>query len=120
MPRASRVVWLVAAALVGPLALPLPAGRPESPSPPAIDVVFDEWTTPTPKSFPHDPAVAPDGSAWYTGMRANVLGRLDPKTGAVKEYKLPTENSGPHGIVADESGHIWYTGNYSGLIGRLD
>jgi virginiamycin B lyase len=53
-------------------------------------------------------------------MRANVLGRLDPTTGAVKEYKLPTDNSGPHGIVADTAGRIWYTGNYSGLIGRLD
>ena len=65
-------------------------------------------------------AVAPDGSAWYTGMRANLLGRLDPATGDIKEYRLPTENSGPHGIVADAQGHIWYTGNYSALIGRLD
>ncbi len=30
---------------------------------------------------PHDVAPAPDGSVWYTGQGAGVLGRLDPKTG---------------------------------------
>ena len=35
---------------------------------------------PTPKSRPHDPAVAPDGSLWYTGQAANKLGSLDPAT----------------------------------------
>ena len=120
MPRSFRTTLLLAAALLGPLALSAPAGRLAVLAPPAIDVAFEEWATPTPKSFPHDPAVAPDGSAWYTGMRANVLGRLDPKTGDVKEFKLPTANSGPHGIVADKAGNIWYTGNYSGLIGKLD
>ena len=48
----------------------------------------------TPNSRPHDPAVAPDGSLWYTGQRANKLGRLDPQTGQFKEdfhYYLNTE-----------------------------
>ena len=37
-----------------------------------------EWDVPqgTAAFVPHDPAVAPDGSAWYTGYGANVLGRL--------------------------------------------
>ena len=43
----------------------------------AVDVAFDEWTVPTAKSRPHDPAVAPDGSAWWSGQGANVLGQLD-------------------------------------------
>jgi hypothetical protein len=34
------------------------------------------------KSRPHDLAVAPDNSLWYTGQLANKLGRLDPRTGA--------------------------------------
>src|ERR687891_170857 len=67
----------------------------------AIDVTIDEWQVPTAKSRPHDPAFAPDGSAWYTGQMANVLGRLDPATGVIKEFPLPTDKSGPHGLVAD-------------------
>ena len=61
---------------------------------------------PTPKSRPHDPALAPDGSLWYTGQMANKLGRLDPKTGQFKEYPLKTPDSGPHGLVADREGNL--------------
>src|SRR5438128_12630096 len=73
----------------------------------APNVKFDEWMTPSKPPFPHDPEFAPDGSVWYTGQRANVLGRLDPKSGAFKEYPLPTPNSGPHGLVADSEGNVW-------------
>jgi virginiamycin B lyase len=38
------------------------------------NVVIKEWDVPTPHSRPHDPAVAPDGSLWYTGQMANKLG----------------------------------------------
>ncbi len=38
----------------------------------------------------HDPAVAPDGSLWYTGMRSNTLGRVNLKTEQIKEYTLRT------------------------------
>src|SRR5260370_42663229 len=51
---------------------------------------------------------------------ANVLGRLDPKTGRFKEYPLPTPHGGPHGLVADQAGNIWYTANAGGLIGKLE
>jgi virginiamycin B lyase len=71
-------------------------------------------------SFPHDPAVAPDGSVWYTGQRANTLGRLNPETNSITEYALPTPSSGPHGLVADAAGGIWYTGNTAQHVGRLD
>ncbi len=72
-------------------------------------VSIKEWDVPTPNSRPHDPAVAPDGSLWYTGQKANKLGRLDPKTGEFKEYPLKTPDSGPHGLVADRDGNIWFT-----------
>jgi streptogramin lyase len=36
-------------------------------------VTIKEFDVPTPKSRPHDPAVAPDGSLWYTGQAANKL-----------------------------------------------
>jgi len=85
-----------------------------------VDVKFDQWMTPSKPAYPHDPAVAPDGSIWYTGQRANVVGRFDPATQQFKEFALPTPNSGPHGLQADKQGNIWYTGNAAGLIGKID
>jgi virginiamycin B lyase len=85
-----------------------------------LSVQIHEYDVPTPKSRPHDPALAPDGSLWYTGQGANKLGRLDPKTGAFKEYPLKTANSGPHGLVADNGGNIWFTAISGGYVGKLD
>jgi len=83
-------------------------------------VNIQEWLLPTLGSLPHDPLAASDGSIWWTGMNANVLGRLDPQTGSMKEFKLKTANSGPHGLTEDKQGYIWFTANTGGYIGRLD
>jgi virginiamycin B lyase len=85
-----------------------------------VDVKIDEWTTPSKPAYPHDPAVAPDGSIWYTAQRASTIGRFDPATQQFKEFPLPTPSSGPHGLQADKDGNIWYTGNAAGLIGKVD
>src|SRR5208282_5050635 len=85
-----------------------------------VKISIKKWQVPTPGSRPHDPLAASDGSLWYTGQMANVLGRLDPKTGRFKEYPLTTPHSGPHGLVEDKDGNIWYTGNTGALIGKLD
>ncbi len=85
-----------------------------------VKVSMKAWTAPTPGSRPHDPLAARDGSLWYTGQMADVLGRVDPKTGKIKEYRVKTAHSGPHGLVEDRDGNIWYTGNTGALIGKLD
>jgi virginiamycin B lyase len=85
-----------------------------------LRVQIKEYDVPTAKSRPHDPALAPDGSLWYTGQGANKLGRLDPKTGAFKEYPLKTPNSGPHGLTSDKDGNIWFTAISGGYVGKLD
>jgi virginiamycin B lyase len=61
-----------------------------------VQVSFREWEVLTPGARPHDPLATPDGALWYTGQMANILGRLDPSTGAIKEYPLKTPASGPH------------------------
>ena len=83
-------------------------------------VSMKQWQVPTPGSRPHDPLAASDGSLWYTGQMANVLGRIDPKTGRIREYPLKTPHSGPHGLVEDGAGTIWYTANAVSAIGKLD
>jgi virginiamycin B lyase len=84
------------------------------------EVSFKEWQAPTPGSRPHDPLAARDGSLWYSGQLANVLGRVDPETGKTTEFPLKTPHSGPHGLKEDSDGNIWYTGNTGSLIGKLD
>lgn len=91
-----------------------------TPSVTTLNVQIKEYDVPTAKSRPHDPALAPDGSLWYTGQGANKLGRLDPKTGEFKEYPLKTPNSGPHGLTADKDGNIWFTAISGGYVGKLD
>jgi virginiamycin B lyase len=78
------------------------------------------WDVPTQGSRPHDPLAARDGSIWWSGQLANKLGRVDPKTGAIREYSLKTPHTGPHGLAEDKDGNIWFTGNSLGLIGKLD
>jgi virginiamycin B lyase len=85
-----------------------------------LKVTIKEWDVPTKGAHPHDPALAPDGSLWFTEQLQNKLGRLDPASGAFKEYVLKIEDSGPHGLVADANGNIWFTGNGKGYIGKLD
>jgi len=52
---------------------------------------------------PHDVAPAPDGTVWYTGQRAGVLGRLDPKTGHIDRIELG-DGSAPHGVIVGPDG----------------
>ncbi len=78
------------------------------------------WDVPTQGSRPHDPLAARDGSIWWTGQLVNKLGRVDPKTGTIKEYTLKSAFTGPHGLAEDKSGNIWFTGNNTALIGKLD
>src|SRR5215467_13556190 len=69
-----------------------------------VQASFKEIPLPT-QAFPHDPFAADDGSIWYTGQFGNLLGRVDPKTGQVKNYPLKTASSGPHGLVGDKDGN---------------
>jgi virginiamycin B lyase len=85
-----------------------------------VNVSIREWFVPTPGSRPHDPLPTADGMLWYTGQFNNVLGRLDPKTGAFTEFALKRPNSGPHGLIDDRAGNIWFTANSAGYIGKLD
>jgi virginiamycin B lyase len=104
----------------------LAAHFPTRPAPEAVliagpaSVSFKEWMAPTLGSRPHDPLAAADGSIWWSGMFANALGRVDPRTGQMKEFPLAKPRSGPHGLVEDAAGNIWFTANQSTYIGKLD
>jgi virginiamycin B lyase len=118
--EAATVTDYLAKAFPGPAQ---PAGvRMEGP----VQATIREWKLATAGSRPHDPAIAPDGTIWYTGQAKSRLGRLDPRTGQFKDYPLQPDNAqlaygvGPHGLVADNDGNIWYTGQADGHMGKLD
>jgi virginiamycin B lyase len=104
----------------------LAANFPVKPAPEAVllggpaSVSFREWMARSLGSRPHDPLEAPDGSLWWTGQYANVLGRVDPKSGAIREFPLKKPDSQPHGLVADAAGTIWFTAVAGHYIGKLD
>lgn len=130
--------WLTVVRMMQNMNAPVPAEEwgamtdylmknfPERQRPPAVlidgpaKVDIKMWDVPTQGSRPHDPLGARDGSIWWTGQLVNKLGRVDPKTGAVREYTLKSAFTGPHGLVDDKAGNIWFTGNNAGLIGKLD
>lgn len=115
LPLGSLVVVGLGLLAAVPSHAPAPASTPAD-----LHVNIREWDVPTKGAHPHDPAVAPDGSLWFTEQMVSKLGRLDPATGAFKEFPLRGSNDGPHGLVADREGNIWYTGNFAAHIGKLD
>ena len=87
---------------------------------PTMPPVVVEYVIPRPGNFPHDPAVAKDGTVWYTDQRNSYIGHLDPSSGKIVDYPTPTSGSGPHGITVAPDGYVWYTGQGAGLLGRVD
>ncbi len=82
-------------------------------------VTFREWTAPTLGQRARDPFQTKDGTIWWTGQFGSVIGRLNPTTGAMKEWKLETE-AHPHSIIMGPDGNVWYTGNGNGTVGKLN
>lgn len=82
-------------------------------------ITIREWTVPTLGQRARDPVEAPDGSIWWAGQWADLVGRLDPRTGEVWEVKLP-KDAKPHSVTPDAEGNIWYMGNGNGTIGKID
>ena len=83
-----------------------------------VNMRVREWDVPTLGSRPHDALAARDGSIWWSGQFTMRLGRVDPRTGATREF--PTGKATPHGLVEDRDGNIWYTGINIQVIGKLD
>jgi virginiamycin B lyase len=84
-----------------------------------VKIAFKEWLVPTLGQRPRDPLQLSDGTIYWAGMFASLVGQLNPATGEMREFRLP-DSSRPHSILNDAAGNIWYTGNGNGTIGRLD
>lgn len=73
----------------------------------------------------HDVMPDPNGRyVWYTDHFTNVLGRLDPETGEIKEFAypnaVPEKQQGAHKLLFDKEGNIWQAQNWQGVIVRFN
>jgi virginiamycin B lyase len=99
---------------------PTPIGTP---TPPAADPRYREWSVATSQGqvHPHDIWPAGDGTVWYTGQLKGTLGRLNTATGAFHEIRLGYgAGSGPHGVISGPDGDAWVTVMNANAIARVD
>ncbi len=66
------------------------------------------------------PAVDAQGMVWAGKMVANTLVRLDPRTGALREWPVPGGKGGVMDTIVDEQGAVWFTESAANFIGRFD
>ena len=85
---------------------PRPTGK-------ATQAIITEYRIPREGAAPHDVQVDRDGNAWYNDFKANYLGKINPKTGEIKEFTMPGKpgthpGSANMGIYPDSPDHHVY------------
>jgi streptogramin lyase len=97
--------------------LPRPSGR-------ATKVIVTEYALPRKEIQPHDVVVDGDGMVWYSNFGEQILSRLDPRTGKVKDFAIPVQKPGyPIGTLdleLDVDGNLWVGLMYQTGVARFD
>jgi virginiamycin B lyase len=97
--------------------LPRPSGK-------ETEVIYTTWDLPA-TARPHDTRIAADGTIWFNHFNDNAIGRLDPKTGEVKEWRWPYraaegsfQPTGARTLMGPDRQGRWYIGNQaqSGVV----
>jgi virginiamycin B lyase len=120
--EARMVKWL--ASVRGPeskdapfVTLPRPQGR-------QTRVIVTEYELPRLELATHDVTGDSKGNLWYSTHRSSYIGRLDPRTGAVKEFRVPQVDAGSlpgtHWIYVDKDDIVWGSENWQHSIWRFD
>ncbi len=78
----------------------------------ATRVVMTEYDLPRKSIQPHDVVLDDKGTVWFSDFGENILGRMDQKTGDVKEFAYPSTRedgyaSGNLDIEFDRAGNIY-------------
>jgi virginiamycin B lyase len=97
--------------------LPRPKGT-------ATKVIYTEYDLPARTRQPHDVIVDRQGAVWYNAFGEQIVGKMDPKTGTVKEYTIPTlkpgANTGTLGMRFDNDENLWFGMQFQGGIAKFD
>ena len=74
----------------------------------------------TPGDAPFDVAVDSAGRVYFTETSAARIGRFDPRSRTLAEFRVPSAGSGPRGIAIAPDGTIVFTETDANKIGYLD
>ena len=88
-----------------------------------------DWSEGTPSRWngraAHDVAIDKGGSVWFAddATPERTLGKLDPRTGRITEYKLADQANAAetsHALVFDKTGNIWFANGTEGSPTKFD
>ena len=90
--------------------MPRPKGK-------ETEVIYTTWDLPA-TARPHDTRIAADGTIFFNHFNDNAIGRLDPKTGEVREWRWPYraregsfQPTGARTLMGPDRAGRWYIGN---------
>ncbi len=89
----------------------------------ATRVIVTEYELPRLLLAAHDVAGDSNGHIWYTPHRSPYIGKLDPITGVVEEYRVPDTPGaipGTHSIWVDENDVVWMSENWASTLTSFD
>ena len=72
-----------------------------------------------PVNDPTDVTWGPDNRLWFTAEDDDVVGRMNPTTGAVTTFTHPQVQV-PNEIIPGPGGDLWFTIRVGGRLGRID
>ena len=115
------VKWL--ARVRGPESQDVPLRVFPRPRRAATRVIVTEYELPRALLSPHDVAGDSKGNIWYTSHKTPYVGRLDPRTGIVKEYRIPLIPGalpGTHRVAVDKYDTVWFSENWASKLTKFD
>jgi len=95
---------------------PRPAGK-------AAQAVITEFHLPRENAAPHDVVLDSKGNAWYNDFKSDYIGTINPRTGAIKEYRLPRKPGVPPGssnMFMGDDDTVWVNQRIAGQLFRFD
>jgi len=97
--------------------LPRPTGK-------ATHAIITEYDLPRPTIEPHDVILDEHGDVWFTDFGEQFIGKMDPKTGKLKEFPVPELKPGyPVGLLdieEDKAGDFWVGMMFQGALAKFD
>lgn len=88
----------------------------------ALNITYTEYSMPSPSRMPFSAAQDRHGYFWIPNFgTANKITRLDPRTGAMRDYPVPNVGTAAvHSAVPAADGTVWVTEQGSNKLGMWD
>ena len=115
------VKWLARAR--GPESKDVPFHVLPGPRGAATRVIVTEYELPRLLLATHDVSGDSKGNIWYTPHRSPYIGKLDPGTGIVTEYRVPKTPGalpGTHSVWVDQNDIVWLSENWAHNLTKFD